>query len=115
MNIDEQKQRLLDEQRELEENLNTLGRKTEEGDWIAVPDESDGSLADEIDNADIAEDYEEKLARLNVLEKEHRQVAKALTAIENGTYGICEISGEKIPEDRLRANPSATTLQEYAK
>lgn len=114
MNIQEQEKKLRKEQQDLEEKLNNIGRKTDAGDWMVVPDEGDDSTADPIDNADITEDYEEKLARFNLLEKEYQQIQKALTAIEKGTYGICEISGKKIPEDRLMANPSATTLQEYA-
>lgn len=114
INIEKQKNLLLEERIELENHLNKLGRKTNDGDWIVVPDEGDGSSADEIDNADIAEDYEEKVARLNILEQQYMQVNKALIALDNGTYGICEISGKPIPEKRLKAYPSATTLQEYA-
>ena len=33
----------------------------------------------------------------------------ALGKIENGTYGICEVSGEPIEADRLEANPAART------
>ena len=110
MNIEEQKNHLLTEQQELEEELSSLGRKVnDQGDWIAVPDVSDGTLADPIDNADITEDFEEKIAVLKVLEKRHAQVKKALTSIEEGTYGTCSEGGEEINEDRLKANPSATT------
>jgi len=38
-----------------------------------------------------------------------------LKKIEDGTYGICEVGGEEIPEDRLDANPSARTCIEHAK
>ena len=34
--------------------------------------------------------------------------------MDSGIYGICEASGEPIPLDRLKANPSARTLLEYA-
>lgn len=33
----------------------------------------------------------------------------ALVRIENGTYGICRISGKLIPKERLLAVPHATT------
>ncbi len=36
-----------------------------------------------------------------------QRVNEALTRIEEGTYGICEICGEKIPEERLEALPYA--------
>lgn len=115
MNIEDQKVKLLTEQKELEIDLNSLGRKAEGDSWIVVPDVGDGTHADPVDNADVTEDFEEKVARLNVLEKQHAQVLKALFAIENNTYGICEVSGEKIPEDRMIANPSATTTVEHTK
>lgn len=114
MNIDEQKNILLQKKTDLEGDLDALGERGADGTWMVRPDESDGSLADEVDNADITEDYEEKIARLNVLEQQYLQIQKALSAIENGTYGVCEISGEKIPEARLVANPSATTTVENA-
>lgn len=33
------------------------------------------------------------------------QIEKALARIEEGTYGICEVTGESIEPDRLRAIP----------
>ncbi len=36
------------------------------------------------------------------------QIEAALKRIEEGTYGICEVTGEKIGEERLRAMPFAT-------
>lgn len=115
MNIDEQKKVLLKQRDDLERELSNLGRKDKQGSWIVVPDEGDGNYADAIDNADVTEDYEEKIARLEVLEAQHAQVEKALKAIKKGTYGICEVSGEKIPENRLKAYPSATTTKDHAK
>ncbi|MCI5051467.1 MAG: TraR/DksA C4-type zinc finger protein [Candidatus Pacebacteria bacterium] len=114
MNIDDQKAKLLKEKDELEKDLDNLGKRDENGGWYVIPDEDDGTHADPIDNADVVEDFEEKVARLNVLEAQHTQVSKALAAIENGSYGICEVSGEKISEERLLANPSATTTIEHA-
>lgn len=115
MNIDNQKRILVQQREDLERELSSLGRKDSQGSWVVVPDEGDGDYADAIDNADITEDYEEKIARLEVLEAQHAQVEKALKAIKKGTYGICEVSGEKIPEERLKAYPSATTTKEHAK
>ncbi len=115
MNTELYKERLLAEQAEIELELNHLGHKVPgQDDWIARPDAGDGEHADPVDNADITEDYEEKLAILKVLEERHAQVKKALAAIEAGTYGICELSGKPISQERLEANPSATTCIEYA-
>lgn len=37
------------------------------------------------------------------------KLEKALIRIENGTYGICRVTGELIPKERLRVVPHATT------
>jgi RNA polymerase-binding protein DksA len=42
--------------------------------------------------------------------KELAQVKKALDRIEQGTYGVSEVSGKPIPIERLEAVPYATTL-----
>ena len=41
-------------------------------------------------------------------------VENALSRIENGTYGECEVCGEKIEEQRLKALPYATLCMEHA-
>ncbi len=115
INIDEQKAKLLEEKSTLENDLDALGVRDDNGGWSVRPDEGDGTHADPIDNADATEDFEEKIARLNVLEKQYAQVNRALSAIDAGTYGTCEVSGEPIPEARLMANPSSTTTVEHAK
>ncbi len=38
------------------------------------------------------------------------EVERALRRIEDGAYGVSEISGKPIPKDRLEAVPYATTL-----
>lgn len=110
MNIDEQKQKLDAELAEIEKDLNNLGKKiNEDGDWVVTTDLSADSHADDLDNAQNTSDLESKISVLNVLEQRHEQVARALRAIENDTYGICEESGCPIGKARLEANPSATT------
>ena len=42
------------------------------------------------------------------------KVRHALSRMEQGVYGICEVSGAPIPLARLEALPYATTLVEYA-
>lgn len=37
------------------------------------------------------------------------EIRSALARIEAGTYGICEVTGEKIPEARLKLIPYART------
>ena len=42
------------------------------------------------------------------------QIQRALRRIEDGTYGVSEVSGKPIPKERLEAVPYATTLAEEA-
>ncbi len=67
--------------------------------------------------ADIGTELFERgkdLALQEMLEREYHDVNKALKKIEDGTYGICEVTGETIPYERLEANPTATTVIDYA-
>lgn len=65
----------------------------------------EGDLADQA-NADLDFQLEAKERR-----REHRELAEiehALARIENGTFGICAMTGEPIGLRRLQANPTAT-------
>lgn len=109
MNIQEQKEKLIQEQQAIENDLNSLGKNiNNKGDWV-ITSENIENNSDPLDDAQNTVEMEEKIAVLNVLEQRHKQITQALDSIENGTYGICKISGEKISEERLLANPSATT------
>jgi RNA polymerase-binding transcription factor DksA len=45
-----------------------------------------------------------------------RDVERALAKLESGDYGICEICGKPIPDDRLEARPAARyCIQDQAK
>ena len=61
-------------------------------------------LADQ--GSDEAE-YETKLL-LSATQKENlREIEEALLRIEDGTYGICDVTGKEINIERLRAIPTA--------
>lgn len=82
-------------------------------DWIAIPKDVDVQEADENISADRVEDWEERNATLNALEISYGNITLALSKIENGTYGVCEIGGEEIEEDRLDVEPSARTCKAH--
>lgn len=90
--------------------LKTLGihNPDNESDWVATPPADTGE-ADVNDVADSAEEWGEKTATLAVLETKWNDIRRALAKLEAGTYGVCEISGEQIEEERLLANPTART------
>ena len=64
-----------------------------------------------------AHEYEDDAQRLDALEKEGNlvrrditrvaRVERALEKIAEGTYGVSDVSGQRIPEERLEAMPDA--------
>lgn len=78
--------------------------------WEAVPDQDiSNEDADENTSADFVESWNERRATLSALEREYRDIKRALKKIDLGTFGICEVSGEPIEEKRLDARPDART------
>ena len=68
--------------------------------------------------ADIGTDNYEQEFALGLLDSERkllREINEALQRIEDGTYGICEGTGEPIPRARLEANPWARYCVAYAR
>lgn len=64
---------------------------------------------DEDENANEVAEYSDRLGLEHTLEKQLRDVIKALENIENGTYGICKHCGQPIEEARLEARPTSTS------
>ena len=114
MTIEQNKARLEEEKATLEGELLTIGRRNPENpnDWEALPQET-GQESDPNDAADLISHYEDNTAILKDLEIRYNEVAAALARIEDGTYGTCVVSGEAIEEDRLEADPAATTCKAH--
>lgn len=115
MNTDKYKKLLEQELESLTKSLNDLGvnnPKVEE-DWVERTNDLDTVSADLNDVADRTEEYDSRRAELSVLENRWNEIRAALKKIEAGTYGICEVSGELIEEDRLEVNPAARTCKEH--
>lgn len=112
------KQKLEDELGTLEKELGHLGRKNFKvvdgvTDWEGKPADLDIDTADDSELADKIEEYEENTAVLKNLEIKYNEVQRALKKIEDGKYGVCEVGGEPIEEDRLEANPAAQTCKSH--
>lgn len=105
------KKKLQDELTLLQTELESVGIKNPSNplDWEATVKDTDLDTADEMELADTIESYEDNTAILKQLEIQYNKVKEALVRIDVGTYGICNICGEEIEEDRLEANPSADT------
>lgn len=100
----------------LERELQELGKKMPlDGgtvDWQAtVPKGFEEDSADENETADKMEEFGENTAVLNDLENKYDEIKNALAKIDKGNYGMCEVCNEPIEEDRLIANPAATTCK----
>jgi RNA polymerase-binding transcription factor DksA len=61
--------------------------------------------------ADRTEDYGERSAITETLDQRLDDINNALQKIVSGNYGICEVCGNPIEEDRLEANPAARTCK----
>lgn len=75
---------------------------------VTEPDESKGYSQHSADEG--TDDFVRNIT-LEVTNKEFsvlRQIDRALEKIEEGTYGVCDISGEEIPLKRLEAIPYAS-------
>jgi len=61
--------------------------------------------------ADAGTDSYEKEKNYHFLNRQtdyHKSLTKALERIEDGTFGVCSISGELIPEERMLEVPNTT-------
>lgn len=110
MDTNKYKKSLENEKALLEKELSGISEKNphDPADWDAVPEnkvaEADLNVA-----ADTHEDVEERHGVSDALEARLKNVNAALARIEEGTYGVCDVCGGQIEEDRLDANPAAPT------
>ena len=115
--ISEFKNRLEKELGTVEKELKTVGvqNPANKNDWEAKETAMDvmASPADENEAADKMEEYTGNRAINDTLEIRYNNIKRALEKIEDGTYGVCEISGEPIEEERLEANPAARTCEAH--
>jgi len=114
-NIEHFKQMLLDKRKEILVNVHEIGdealkksRLDASGDLSSMP----------IHMADLGTDNFEQEFALGLLDSEVQllgEIDDALVRIEQGSYGICEGTGEQIPKARLEAKPWARYCVEYAR
>jgi RNA polymerase-binding protein DksA len=109
------KTKLEKERTLLEEELRTISSANPENpnDLEATTTDIEVDSADENEVADKFEELEENKMILDRLEPQLNEVKEALKRIQEGKYGICEVSGEKIERERLEANPTAKTCKKH--
>ncbi|HEY4528257.1 MAG TPA: TraR/DksA C4-type zinc finger protein [Candidatus Paceibacterota bacterium] len=115
-NYEHFRERLEEEEELIEKEMEKVGRRNPDqpGDWEPIPPaDREVSSADENLAADAIEGYEDNTAILSTLETRYNDIKSSLDKIKHGTYGLCQVCGKEIEEDRLEANPSARTCKEH--
>ena len=112
--IEENKVKLLDEQKRIQEMLNrdTVPDSEIPGGYRPKYDEV-GTR--ESESAHESEQFGNDLSVTEDLDARLKKVRAALVRLDDGTYGKCLVGGEEIPEARLAAEPAAETCITHAK
>jgi DnaK suppressor protein len=101
--IEKQRERLQELRAELLEMVEGL----EEDQRFRTEEEQDFTEHDSGDRSQSLFTREMDATVEQTLEKRLQYVERALQKIEEGTYGICDDTGEPIPRERLEAVPEA--------
>ena len=102
--IEDLRQRLLDEQAELQDQLTTI----EETSFATSQSELSGEVSFDEENADAGTftfERERDLSIENNVRDLLGKIDRALTRMAGGTYGVCSRCGKPIEKARLRALP----------
>ena len=91
------------EQTELQARMKTLDRRMARDDHFVEAEDLGDSANQVLTKEEILFEHNQTAERL-------RSVDKALARIDDGSYGISNVSGKPIPIERLRAMPTATKL-----
>jgi len=115
MNTEHFKEALQKELKLVEGELKTVGVQNPKNsaDWEGKEVAMDVTNNESDELGDKMEEYGENRAINDTLEIRYNNIKRALGKIAGGTYGVCEIGGEKIEEDRLEANPAARTCKDH--
>ena len=94
--------------------MGKIGRRNPSvpNDWEPAPME-ENTESDIVDQADIIMNHDNTVAILADFEAHYDTILAALSRIEKGTYGKCEVCGEKIAEARFEADPAAATCVKH--
>lgn len=101
--LDNQRRRLID----LKNELGKMRDGLEEDQRELEDQEEDLTDPDAGDRSQSVFDREMDATVEGQIERRLRDVERALQKIEEGTYGLCDDTGEEIPKGRLEAVPEA--------
>ena len=111
LDIDHFRALLIEERKRLQDELEQVRNRSNDMD-NALPEEGEGGDEDTADLASAMMDKEMDLSVEDELEDLLNQVDRAFQKIEEGTYGICDVSGNSIPKSRLELIPYANLTVE---
>ena len=97
--LEQYKKKLLQDRMDLLAQLQRVSSGEKNKDRVEAMDSVD--LADASYTADYSLAWTEKVNR------RIREIDESLHRIKDGTYGICQVCGEDIPEGRLEVRPKA--------
>lgn len=103
--LEETQQKLAIEREEVGNRLAELKPQ----DPFEDPEHANDNASNDQD-ASEEEGHDRIKAQIEELEERYADIEKALRKIKDGSYGICEVTGQKIPKERLLVFPTATTI-----
>lgn len=97
--LEKYKKKLLEERMDLLADLQrvTNGEKNKDR----------SEAMDPVDLADASYSADYSLAWTEKINRRIREIDESLLRIKDGSYGICQLCGEDIPEGRLEVRPNA--------
>ncbi len=102
--IQKMEKKLLEEKARLEEDIADFTIKKGKKNVTIFPEYGDHNG----ENASEVASYDNDLSVKNTLEKELRDIKKALKRIKDGTYGICKYCHKEISPQRLVIRPTSS-------
>lgn len=90
------------------------GLRREFADVVAASEANVGDDEHDPEGSTIAYERTQISALVDQAERHLGEIDAALQRIADGVYGRCEVCGERIPEGRLTARPTARTCVEHA-
>ena len=104
----ELKQRLLDEKARLESQINRENNDIKE---MTADQANENTYSNHMaDDGGMLADIDRTTLIQQDMEANLRQVESAIKRMDEGNYGLSEVSGREIPLERLEALPWATRL-----
>jgi DnaK suppressor protein len=115
MDAERARELLAGERRRIEDSIGALERERS-GSIESAADEPSGEEQHPADEATDVYEQERDEGMLEDLRRELEAVERAEARVADGTYGVSVESGQRIPDERLEAMPTAErTVEEEAR